>query len=85
MAMRSRPTMLKRERERARIEKAKQKAARRAEKAQRPSGSREADGDLDPDIAHIVAGPQPLAEWQVEEAEEKESDDEEEEEKDGTT
>jgi hypothetical protein len=75
--------MLKRERERARIEKQKQKAARRAEKAQRPSDSHSASDDVDRDIAHIVPGPQPPAEWQVDEAAANDSDDEEE--KDGTT
>jgi hypothetical protein len=70
--------VLKRERERARIEKQKQKAARRAEKAQRPSSGRAVSADADPDIAHIVPGPQAPAEWQVDEAppEEESADDE---------
>ncbi len=70
MAQRSRPTLMKREREKARMEKQKMKEARRAD---RPAGGspRAADG-IDPDIAHIKPGPQPLAEWQIdpEEAEE---------------
>ena len=63
MAQRSRPTLMKREREKARMEKQKMKEARRADK---PAGSspRAADG-IDPDIAHIKPGPQPLAEWQI--------------------
>ena len=74
MAQRSRPTLMKREREKARMEKQKMKEARRADK---PAGGspRAADG-LDPDIAHIKPGPQPLADWQIdpEEAEEKVED-----------
>jgi hypothetical protein len=54
---------MKREREKARMEKQKMKEARRADK---PAGQspRSADG-LDPDIAHIKPGPQPLADWQI--------------------
>jgi hypothetical protein len=64
MAQRSRPTITKRQREQARIAKQKDKAARRAEKTtqvRRPG----ADG-VDPDIADIRPGPQPLADWQIE-------------------
>jgi hypothetical protein len=64
MAQRSRPTITKRQREQARIAKQKDKAARRAEKpaqVRRPG----ADG-VDPDIADIRPGPQPLADWQIE-------------------
>ncbi len=70
MAQRSRPTLMKREREKARMEKQKMKEARRAD---RPAGGspRAADG-LDPDIAHIKPGPQPLAEWQIDPEEEAE-------------
>ena len=68
MAMRSRPTMLKRQRERERIEKQKQKTAKRLERGHRPSERADAGGE-DPDIAHIVPGPQPLADWQIDEAE----------------
>ncbi len=70
MAQRSRPTLMKREREKARMEKQKMKEARRADK---PTGlsPRAADG-IDPDIAHIKPGPQPLAEWQVDPEEAKE-------------
>lgn len=76
MAQRSRPTLMKREREKARMEKQKMKEARRADK---PVGgvARAADG-TDPDIAHIKAGPQPLADWQIdpEEAAEEKVEDE---------
>ena len=64
MAQRSRPTLMKREREKARMERQKMKEARRADRSQRPN-ERSANG-LDPDIAHIKPGPQPLADWQVE-------------------
>ena len=68
MAQRSRPTLMKREREKARVERQKMKEARRADRAQRPS-ERRTDG-VDPDIAHIKPGPQPLADWQVEDVQE---------------
>ena len=64
MAQKSRPTLMKREREKARVEKQKMKEARRADRSQR-SNERPSDG-TDPDIAHIKPGPQPLADWQVE-------------------
>jgi hypothetical protein len=55
----SRPTQHKRARERARLEKQQQKAARRQEqkksRADKPAGA----GSEDPDIAGIVPGPQP--------------------------
>ncbi|CAN5864546.1 hypothetical protein BH24ACI5_BH24ACI5_28610 [soil metagenome] len=63
MAQRSRPTLMKREREKARMEKQKMKEARRADKPTGPS-QRASDG-IDPDIAHIKLGPQPLADWQI--------------------
>ena len=67
MAQRSRPTLMKREREKARMEKQKMKEARRADRAQRPN-ERSSNG-IDPDIAHIKPGPQPLADWQIVEEE----------------
>jgi hypothetical protein len=68
MAQRSRPTITKRQREQARITKQKDKAARRAEKVRRgPSGP--APDGVDPDIADIRPGPQPLADWQIDEPE----------------
>jgi hypothetical protein len=68
MAQRSRPTISKRQREQARIAKQKDKAARRAEKATRPKGVGGPAG-VDPDIADIRPGPQPLADWQLEDEE----------------
>src|SRR5215203_4908906 len=63
MAQKSRPTLMKREREKARVEKQKMKEARRADRSTRPN-DRGNDG-IDPDIAHIKPGPQPLADWQI--------------------
>jgi hypothetical protein len=68
MAQKSRPTLMKREREKARLEKQKQKAARRADKSRRDQDPSRTDG-VDPDIAHIQPGPQPLADWQIEDDE----------------
>lgn len=60
MANRGRATFAKRQKEIARQERAREKAAKRLErkvvKAQRP----EITGEEDPDIAGIVPGPQPL-------------------------
>jgi hypothetical protein len=72
MAMKSRPTMMKRARERARAEKQKEKAARRLERAQQSGDRSTAPDGVDPDIAHIQAGPQPPAEWQIDEGGEEE-------------
>jgi hypothetical protein len=67
MARNSRPTAAKREREKGLIEKREQKAARRrAEKERKATAPRSGDG-ADPDIAGIKLGPQPPADWQVEE------------------
>jgi len=63
---------MKREREKARMEKQKMKEARRADKPQRPS-DRGPEG-FDPDIAHIKPGPQPLADWQIELQQQEEKD-----------
>ena len=70
MAQNARPTAAKREREKALAERRKFKEARRRDsKESKAMGSGSADG-VDPDIAHIKLGPQPLADWQVEEVEE---------------
>ncbi|HLG55838.1 MAG TPA: hypothetical protein VI485_10940 [Vicinamibacterales bacterium] len=67
MARNARPTAAKREREKALIERRQQKAARRQDaKVRQPGNAGEADGG-DPDIAHIKLGPQPLADWQLDE------------------
>lgn len=56
---RSRPTHLKREREKARRERQQQKTARRAEASARRATTPRSHGGVDPDIADIVPGPQP--------------------------
>ncbi len=76
MAMKSRPTMMKRARERARAEKQKEKAARRLERAQQNTERTSAPDGVDPDIAHIRVGPQPPAEWQLDQETEAEAEDE---------
>jgi hypothetical protein len=65
MARNARPTAAKREREKALIERRQQKAARRQDAKDRKAttGSDRTDGD--PDIAHIKLGPQPPADWQL--------------------
>jgi hypothetical protein len=66
MANRSRPSQQKRNRERARQEKQKLKFERRQEaKAERANAGPRQPGDVDPDIAHIIPGPQPPREDQL--------------------
>ena len=60
MANRSRPTLLKREREKMRLEKQQQKAARRLESKERRASAPPRSADEDPDIAGIRPGPQPI-------------------------
>lgn len=66
MANRARPTLQKRQRERERQQRQKDKFARREESKQRKDSAPETAHGVDQDIAHIVPGPQPLAEWQIE-------------------
>ena len=71
MAHRSRPTTNKRQREQARIAKRNDKAARLADRKR--DGSRtDLPAGVDPDIADIRPGPQPLADWQIDPTEEAE-------------
>jgi hypothetical protein len=67
MARNARPTAAKREREKALLERRQQKAARRLDNKERKTSNRPAGSGDDPDIAHIKLGPQPPADWQVEE------------------
>lgn len=69
MARNARPTAAKREREKALLERRQQKAARRLDAKERKGSERPANGGVDPDIAHIKLGPQPPADWQIEEEE----------------
>jgi hypothetical protein len=66
MANRTKPTLEKRAKERARQERRKQKEERRASaKQQRARAPQRREGGEDPDIAGIVPGPQPSP-WGVE-------------------
>lgn len=67
MAQNARPTAAKREREKALAERRKFKEARRRDTKERKDGADGSNDGVDPDIAHIKLGPQPLADWQVEE------------------
>lgn len=81
MATRGRPTQQKRQRERARQEQRKIKDARRQEAKERREAAPPPPPGTDPDLDGIVAGPQPMNDWQVEglaEFEPKDDDEEEE-------
>ena len=67
MAQNARPTAAKREREKALAERRKFKEARRRDSKERKDMEPGRSEGVDPDIAHIKLGPQPLADWQVEE------------------
>lgn len=67
MARNSRPTAAKREREKGLIERRQQKAERRRQEKERKAGAPAVPEGEDPDIAGIKLGPQPLAEWQLDE------------------
>jgi hypothetical protein len=60
MAKKSKPTFQKREREKARIQRQKDKEVRRVESRERKANTTPRIGDEDPDIAGIRPGPQPL-------------------------
>jgi len=77
MAKSTRPTANKRAREKARIDRQKEKERRRAEVREKKASMPAREGGEDPDIAGIVAGPQPRPEWfddEVEEADEEEEE-----------
>jgi hypothetical protein len=63
MAKSTRPTANKRAREKARIDRQKEKERRRAEVREKKASAPTREGGEDPDIAGIVAGPQPRPEW----------------------
>ena len=69
MARNTRPTAAKREREKALIERRQQKEARRRDSSNRQDNAPRPEG-VDPDIAGIVPGPQPLQDWQIEDEQE---------------
>ena len=66
LATRGRPTQQKRQKERARQEQRKIKDARRQEAKDRKAAEPPAPPGVDRDLDGIVAGPQPLTEWQQE-------------------
>lgn len=66
MATRGRPTQQKRQRERARQEQRKQKDLRRQDAKERREAAPPPPAGVDRDLDGIVAGPQPLTEWQQE-------------------
>ena len=68
MAPNARPTAAKREREKSLAERRQMKSARRRDaKERKATAGPRTDGGIDPDIADIKLGPQPLADWQVDE------------------
>jgi hypothetical protein len=69
MAQNARPTAAKREREKALAERRKNKELRRQNSKERKEMEGPRSEGIDPDIAHIKLGPQPLADWQQEEEE----------------
>ena len=66
MATRGRPTQQKRQKERARQEQRKVKEARRQEAKDRRLAAPVAMPGVDRDLEGIIAGPQPLTDWQQE-------------------
>jgi hypothetical protein len=60
MANKGRATFAKRQKEIARQERAREKAAKRVERKEAKTKSPRERGEEDPDIAGIVPGPQPL-------------------------
>ena len=80
MATRGRPTQQKRQKERVRQEQRKIKDARRQDAKDRKATAPPPAPGVDRDLEGIVAGPQPLTEWQQEGLAAFEQDEEEEEE-----
>ena len=66
MANRGRPTQTKRQRERARHERAKMKDVRRTETRARRAEAPTRPTDHDSDIAGVTPGPQAIPDWQRE-------------------
>jgi hypothetical protein len=61
--MKPKPTIVKREREKAKRAKQQQKQVRRAEASARKAAAPDVAGGEDPDIAGIRLGPQPPPDW----------------------
>ena len=66
MAPNARPTAAKREREKSLAERRQMKSARRRDAKERKANAAPRVAGIDPDITDIKLGPQPLADWQVE-------------------
>ncbi len=66
MARNARPTAAKREREKNLNVRRQDKAAKRQDVKQRKASEPSHPAGIDPDIADIIPGPQPLADWQIE-------------------
>jgi|TARA_B100000809_G_scaffold257966_1_gene300416 hypothetical protein len=77
MANRGRPTLQKRQKERARQDKQKDRVTRREDAKLRRASAPDRTDTNDPDIADITPGPQPLPAWQAEFLEEESADKEE--------
>ena len=65
MARNARPTAAKREREKNLNVRRQDKAAKRQDVKMRKASEPAPPPGIDPDIADIVPGPQPLADWQI--------------------
>ena len=65
MARNARPTAAKREREKNLNVRRQDKAARRLDVKQKKATEPPPPVGVDPDIADIIPGPQPLADWQI--------------------
>ena len=66
MARNARPTQAKRAREKDLLERRQMKEARRREVKEQKAMAPPPPPGVDPDIADITPGPQPLADWQLE-------------------
>jgi hypothetical protein len=69
MAPNARPTAAKRNREKALVERRQEKEARRRDAKERKTTTGPRLPGEDPDLAGIKLGPQPLADWQIEDVE----------------
>jgi len=63
VAKNSKPTSQKRAREKARIDRQKEKEQRRVEAKERKAAQPRPTGNEDPDLAGIQLGPQPRPDW----------------------
>lgn len=60
--MSSNSSFQKRQKERARLDKQREKEERKKQRREERPTRTTGDGGVDPDIAHIVPGPQPVTE-----------------------